>query len=76
MEPPNRQISQLDEALQTASNTGDTQRVEQLLMQGADINAKGGVYGSALQAGERLETVRLLFDKGADLEAIARFSMP
>jgi ankyrin repeat protein len=79
IELPNKQINQLDSALQTVSNAGDTKGIEELLMRGANINAKGGMYGSALQAaiaGGQLEAVRLLVDKDAKLEAIARFCMP
>ncbi|KAL8366135.1 hypothetical protein RB595_004758 [Gaeumannomyces hyphopodioides] len=43
-----------------------------LLGKGADVNARGGLYGNALQAASRkghTETARLLVDKGADINA-------
>ena len=46
--------------------------VSSLLGNGADVNAQGGRYGSALQAasfGGNAETVKLLLDKGADISA-------
>ena len=45
-------------------------RVKLLLEHGADVNIKGGIYGTAVQAACRwsdLEQVRLLLDYGADV---------
>ena len=46
--------------------------VQELLRRGADVNAHGGYYGSALQAashGGHLEIVRMLVEKDADINA-------
>ncbi|KAJ0138991.1 hypothetical protein HZ326_18041 [Fusarium oxysporum f. sp. albedinis] len=43
-----------------------------LISEGADVNAEGGVYGNALQAASstgNLEIVQLLLDEGADVNA-------
>ena len=43
-----------------------------VLEKGADVNAQGGEYGTALQAASAnrdLDIVRLLLDKGADINA-------
>lgn len=43
-----------------------------LLDAGADVNAKGGEYGNALQAasiGQSSEIMQMLFDAGADINA-------
>jgi ankyrin repeat protein len=43
-----------------------------LLHKGADVNAQGGFYGSALQAASaqgRLKVVEMLLQKGADVNA-------
>ncbi|KAH7461581.1 hypothetical protein FOMA001_g19091 [Fusarium oxysporum f. sp. matthiolae] len=43
-----------------------------LISEGADVNAEGGVYGNALQAASsrgNLEIVQLLLDEGADFNA-------
>ena len=43
-----------------------------MLENGADINAQGGLYGSALQVAAHqgnVETVRLLLENGADINA-------
>jgi ankyrin repeat protein len=50
---------------------GLAQIAKQLLVRGADINAKGGVYGNALTAASRsehIDVVRLLIDEGADID--------
>ncbi|KAJ7229573.1 ankyrin repeat-containing domain protein [Mycena haematopus] len=55
-----------------ASYYGHTKIVSILLDKGADINATGGIYGSALQAaaaGGHIEIVSILLDKGADINA-------
>jgi len=68
-----RNISFQDTApLQVASSVGFTTFVEELLTHGANINAPGGIYGSALQAAARgghEAVVRLLVDCGADINA-------
>jgi hypothetical protein len=59
-------------ALQAAASRGYDKTVELLLDRGADINAEGGFYGTALQAasGESHDrTVELLVDRGADVNA-------
>lgn len=46
--------------------------VGNLITEGADVNAKGGNYGNALQAASskgKLEVMQLLLDKGADINA-------
>jgi ankyrin repeat protein len=46
--------------------------VRQLLEHGADVNAQGGVYGTALQAASargHAEIVRQLLERGADVNA-------
>lgn len=54
-----------------ASQAGLKEPVKLLLEKGADVNATGGVYGSALQAasaGGFDETAKLLLDKGANVD--------
>ncbi|KAF8483148.1 ankyrin repeat-containing domain protein, partial [Gautieria morchelliformis] len=56
--------------LQEASSEGHTRLVRLLLEHGADPNAVGGQYTSALRAaslGGHLEIVRLLLERGADV---------
>lgn len=53
-----------------ASNTCGLEIVELLLAHGADVNAVGGMYGTALQAATAdFSKVRLLVDRGADVNA-------
>jgi ankyrin repeat protein len=59
-------------ALYYASLLGLSVVVSSLLASGADVNAEGGYYCSAIQAaagGGYVETVQLLVDKGADVNA-------
>lgn len=58
--------------LQAASLGGHDTVVQVLLGKGADVNAVGGQYDTALQgasAEDRVSTVEILFDKGADVNA-------
>ncbi|KAF7972855.1 hypothetical protein HWV62_16888 [Athelia sp. TMB] len=53
-----------------ASEEGHVEIVRMLLDKGANVNAEGGTYGSALQAasvGGYLEVAKLLMDKGANV---------
>ena len=55
-----------------ASLAGLQQVITHLLENGADVNAQGGQYGNALQAGSlkgHKEIVELLIEKGADVNA-------
>jgi hypothetical protein len=55
-----------------ASRNGQVTIVEQLLEDGADVNAQGGQYGNALQAASymgHLAVVELLLSQGADVNA-------
>ncbi|KAJ7863215.1 ankyrin repeat-containing domain protein [Mycena leptocephala] len=57
-------------AAAAASYSGKLETVRLLLDRGADVNLKGGKYGSALAAVSywgHLEIVRLLLDRGADV---------
>jgi ankyrin repeat protein len=59
-------------ALQAASAEGRKEVVEMLMANGADVNVKGGEYGTALQAASaegHKEVVELLLGKGADVNA-------
>ncbi len=47
----NAEDGSYDIALHAASSTGHTKIVELLLQAGANVNAGGGRYGSALQSG-------------------------
>jgi hypothetical protein len=60
------------QAIYYASLLGLSVVVSSLLASGADVNARGGGYGSAVQAaaaGGDTEIVQLLVDKGADVNA-------
>ena len=60
------------EMLYKQPQTLDTRPWFMLLEKGADVNAKGGRYGSALQAASdsgHEAVVRLLLQKGADVNA-------
>lgn len=62
----------LDLALQDAAHGGNKAIVEKLLHEGANVNAKGKPFGTALLAAisrGHLAIVSLLLDKGADIEA-------
>ncbi|KAJ7775245.1 ankyrin repeat-containing domain protein, partial [Mycena olivaceomarginata] len=55
-----------------ASYEGHMGTVTLLLAKGADPNAQGGMYGTALQAASyrgHMKTIALLLDKGADPKA-------
>ncbi|KAJ7215061.1 hypothetical protein GGX14DRAFT_338766, partial [Mycena pura] len=55
-----------------ATYWGNTEIVHLLLEKGADINARGGEYGNALQAAAyqgNTEILHLLLEKGADINA-------
>jgi hypothetical protein len=63
-------------ALYFASLGGLTHVVGDLIRHGVNINAKGGIYGNALQAASIAghdKTVKLLLDKGADINAQGGF---
>jgi ankyrin repeat protein len=56
-------------ALQAAASIGDDEKIEELLLEGADINCSTGERGTALQAASRqghVRTVRFLLERGAD----------
>ncbi|KAH8817552.1 hypothetical protein DL96DRAFT_389588 [Flagelloscypha sp. PMI_526] len=58
--------------LEAASSKRNLKIVRFLLERGANVNAHGGMYGSALQAGAEagsLEIVRFLVERGADVNA-------
>lgn len=64
-------------ALYYASYEGFVNTVTYLLDKGADVNAEGGIYGTALQAASvrgHEKIVRLLLEKGADVNAQAKDS--
>ncbi len=55
-----------------ASEAGFDQLLEQLIETGADVNARGGTYGNALQVASyegHQEVIHLLLDEGADVNA-------
>jgi ankyrin repeat protein len=55
-----------------ASRNGHDKVVHILLQRGADVNAEGGYYGSALYAassGGHDEVVQMLLERGADKSA-------
>jgi len=54
-----------------AAEEGYDHVVQQLLDRGADVNARGGLYGSAVSAasyGGHYQVMQLLLDKGADIQ--------
>ncbi|EED20961.1 hypothetical protein TSTA_081940 [Talaromyces stipitatus ATCC 10500] len=62
--------------LRAAAAAGYPKIVQQLLKNGANINAQGGNYGNALQAsaeGGHLEVIQLLLEKGADVNTLGGF---
>ncbi|KAJ6609563.1 ankyrin repeat-containing domain protein [Mycena sp. CBHHK59/15] len=62
----------VSEPIYMCSNIGYIEGVRLLLEKGADVNAQGGAYGSALQATSyrgTTEIVGLLLEKGADVNA-------
>ncbi|KAJ6607607.1 ankyrin repeat-containing domain protein [Mycena sp. CBHHK59/15] len=62
----------VSEPIYMCSNIGYIEGVRLLLEKGADVNAQGGAYGSALQATSyrgTIEIVGLLLEKGADVNA-------
>jgi len=62
--------------LHDATKAGDVVKVRQLLDQGADINAKSGVFEwtplHIAIAARKTKIIELLIEKGADLEALDR----
>ena len=55
-----------------ASEAGLLQLLKQLIQTGADVNARGGLYGNTLQAASyngHQGIIHLLLDKGADINA-------
>ena len=68
-------------ALHIAAYAARANIVDLLIERGADVNAFGGTYGTALvaacsaslEATERLRTVRILVENGAEIRAEARF---
>ncbi|KAF5510909.1 Ankyrin-3 [Colletotrichum siamense] len=60
----------IDEYLQTACFFGHSEIVKSLVGVGANVNAQGGLYGSALQAAcqnDNKEIIELLVELGADI---------
>jgi hypothetical protein len=60
--------------LRMAAISGRVEIIRVLLDRGADVNAQGGIWGSALGLATdsgRLEAVRLLLDRGAEVNAPA-----
>ena len=68
-----RTLAEIPGPLYTASSSGLAEIVDLLLLKaGADVNAEGGSYGTALQAAAARghdRTVELLLDRGADINA-------
>ena len=65
-----------NEALWDAARAGDTTKIAAALMQGADINAKSRYDMTALifaASSGRLDAVKLLVSRGADLNALDTF---
>ncbi|OPB46410.1 hypothetical protein A0O28_0065310 [Trichoderma guizhouense] len=70
----NLQAGQFGNALQIASYEGHIEMMQLLLDHGAQVNAQGGYYGTALNAAcarsfssDAIPTVRLLLEHGADV---------
>lgn len=60
------------DGIKIPSDCGHQKIVQMLLDEGADVNAQGGYYGSALQAASvdgHKEIVQILLDRGADANA-------
>ena len=58
--------------LYNAAYRGEVKALQHLLDKGAEVNARGGKYGNALQAasyGCSVEAIQLLLDNGADVNA-------
>ncbi|KAJ7874014.1 ankyrin repeat domain-containing protein [Mycena olivaceomarginata] len=66
---PNTRVTEGNRVLHDVSIAGEIEVVKMLLKKGANLNAPGGEYGTALQAASqqgKLEIVQLLLRKGAD----------
>jgi hypothetical protein len=76
--PPSSSPATADQgdALRRAASVGDVARVRELLAAGVDVNSANAYGGTALAFAcdkGHLEVVKVLLDKGADLEAKDRF---
>ncbi|KAJ5689686.1 hypothetical protein N7462_004078 [Penicillium macrosclerotiorum] len=61
--------NKVDDHLISAAEMGDEAEVRMVLAKGADVNAQGGEYGTALQAASHCEVMQILLAKGADVNA-------
>lgn len=79
MDRSSERAGELNRQLQEAAYTGVVQKMQEALEKGADINATGGAFGSALEAaiaGGSVHAVEFLLEKDVDLANVPRFCMP
>lgn len=62
-------MKKIDKALFTAVESGDLEKVVDLLERGADVNAKNEEGDTVLMFEKNIEMVKLLLDAGADVNA-------